>query len=134
MKYNYKANVKIEVTIPMTIDAYSEEEAKIKLHYTNWENVLPHGWKHDDSDFPRIENLEENMTNDFVKKIFDIAHKIVSTDTENLIFQHIGRKIVNKYYREIARDVWETADRTNWNNDDVSLAISRIIEKELKIY
>jgi len=39
---------------------------------------------------------------------------------------YIGR-IADKIVKAVMQDVWETADRDNWNDDDVRLAIGRVL-------
>ena len=43
------------------------------------------------------------------------------------------RPIAEKVVEEVAQDIYETADRENWNDDDVRLAFGRVICKHLKI-
>lgn len=43
------------------------------------------------------------------------------------------RPIAENIVEDVAQDIYETADREEWNNDDVRLAIGRVLCKKLKI-
>lgn len=41
--------------------------------------------------------------------------------------------IINALADDVAQDVWETADRENFNDDDVRMAVGRVLMKRLGI-
>lgn len=41
--------------------------------------------------------------------------------------------IAEKIVEDVAQDIYETADREEWNSDDVRLAVGRVLCKKLKI-
>lgn len=43
------------------------------------------------------------------------------------------RPIAEKIVEDVAQDIYETADREEWNSDDVRLAVGRVLCKKLKI-
>lgn len=62
--------------------------------------------------------------------IVDIIHDM---NINGPISQDYIRFIAEKCVEDIAQDIYETANREAWNNDDVRLAFGRVLCKKLKI-
>lgn len=43
------------------------------------------------------------------------------------------RPIAEKIVEDVAQDIYESADAENWNDDDVRLAVGRVLCKKLRI-
>lgn len=69
----------------------------------------------------RTEEIEEIVVNDYTYRL------LLSAMAE----EYAGR-IADKIYDEVAQDLHECADE-NWNDDDIRLAIGRVLCKKLEI-
>ena len=62
-----------------------------------------------------------------------IVDTIYDLNFNGLISANYIKQIAYKIAEDVAQDIYETADREDWNCDDVRLAFGRVLCKKLKI-
>lgn len=79
--------------------------------------------------------MEEQMKELGLENEHDIVRMVMITNGLQIEFipNRYLADIVEKYKEEIINDIYETADRDNWNGDDLRLAVSRVICRHLGI-
>jgi hypothetical protein len=58
---------------------------------------------------------------------------IYDLNIDGPISQDYIRPIAESIVEDVAQDIYETADREEWNSDDVRLAVGRVLCKKLNI-
>ena len=58
---------------------------------------------------------------------------ICDMNTNGPISQDYIFPIADKIVEDVAQDIYETTDAVGWNNDDVRLAVGRVLCKKLRI-
>ena len=62
--------------------------------------------------------------------LVEIIHDL---NIDGPISQDYIRPIAESIVEDVAQDIYETADRKDWNDDDVRLAVGRVLCKKLNI-
>lgn len=64
---------------------------------------------------------------------FGLVEIIRTLNIGGPISQDYIRPIAEKIAKDVAKDIYEAADPENWNEDDVRLAVGRVLCKKLRI-
>ena len=144
------------IPCPETISRITYENILENCFCTQeWEDSI--GWKHDYTvDDPEVDEVASKMADDLNRYIEGLNEKIrnakdeppakyASAATSGYIMSAIcdiftyaipneyASKIANVIAEDVAKDVNETADLEEWNQDDVRLAVGRVLCKRLGI-
>lgn len=117
----YEVTYYYHTNATVTVEAETEEEA-IKKGYSLIENDdLIEGLQEDDS--PDATCVEEERST--IKEIL----------METLVLTYIDHReleeLVDAILDDVVTDIHESADPENWNNDDVIMALSRVLRKKV---
>ena len=58
---------------------------------------------------------------------------ICDMNIDGPISQDYIKAIAENIVEDVAQDIYETADRNKWNDDDVRLAVGRVLCKRLRV-
>lgn len=105
------------------VEAMNEMEAEKKAE----ELAYNHSWGSEDAEYTidDVEELQSEKQKQIYAMIVKSLQNAISSDYINTVAEHI--------LDDVVEDVEECADKDDWNEDDVRLAVGRVFIKKMGV-